>query len=93
MLKVKMFQDDEFEITGMTDGLREEDFVFNMKTKEGYPFEAKPMGDRALKKWYRENIDKLIGQMGTVKYFGYTATENAVPNLPVFKSLRDKTDL
>ena len=93
MLKVKMFQDDEFEITGMTDGLREEDFVFNMKTKDGYPFEAKPMGDRALKKWYRENIDKLIGQMGTVKYFGYTATENAVPNLPVFKSLRDKTDL
>ena len=93
MLKVKMFQDDEFEITGMTNGLREEDFVFNMKTKEGYPFEAKPMGDRALKKWYRENIDKLIGQMGTVKYFGYTATENAVPNLPVFKSLRDKTDL
>lgn len=45
-----MFQDDEFEITGMTDGLREEDFVFNMKTKDGYPFEAKPMGDRALKK-------------------------------------------
>lgn len=93
MLKVKMFQDDEFEITGMTDGLREEDFVFNMKTKEGYPFEAKPMGDRALKKWYRENIDKLIGQMGTVKYFGYTTTGNPVPNLPVFKSLRDKTDL
>lgn len=31
--------------------------------------------------------------MGTVKYFGYTATENTVPNLPVFKSLRDKTDL
>ena len=31
--------------------------------------------------------------MGTVKYFGYTATENAVPNLPVFKSLRDKTEL
>lgn len=25
-------------------------FVFNMKTKDGYPFEAKPMGDRALKK-------------------------------------------
>lgn len=93
MLKIKMFQDGEFKIVGITDGLREEDFVFNMETKEGYPFEAKPMGDRALKKWYRENIDKLIGQMGTVKYFGYTTTENAVPNLPVFKSLRDKTDL
>lgn len=93
MVKVKMFQDGEFKIVGITDGLREEDFVFNMETKEGYPFEAKPMGDRALKKWYRENIDKLIGQMGTVKYFGYTTTENAVPNLPVFLNLRDKKDI
>jgi DNA ligase-1 len=50
MLKIKMFQDGEFKIVGITDGLREEDFVFNMETKEGYPFEAKPMGDRALKK-------------------------------------------
>ena len=31
--------------------------------------------------------------MGTVKYFGYTATENAVPNLPVFLNLRDKKDI
>lgn len=93
MLKVKMFQDDEFKIVGITDGLREEDFVFNMETKEGYPFEAKPMGDRTLKKWYRDNIDQIIGKMATVKYFGYTATDKPVPNLPIFKSLRDKIDM
>ena len=93
MIKVKMFQDAEFEITGITDGLREEDFVFNMKTKEGYPFEAKPMGDRALKKWYREHIDQLIGKLATVKFFGYTTTDKPVPNLPVMKALRDKIDM
>ena len=93
MLKVKMFQDDEFKIVGITDGLREEDFVFNMETKEGYPFEAKPMGDRSLKKWYRENIDQIIGKVATVKYFGYTSTDKPVPNLPVMKALRDKIDM
>ena len=93
MIKVKMFQDAEFEITGITDGLREEDFVFNMKTKEGYPFEAKPMGDRALKKWYREHIKQLIGKLATVKFFGYTTTDKPVPNLPVMKALRDQIDM
>lgn len=93
MLKVKMFQDAEFEIVGMTEGLREEDFVFNLKTKEGYLFEAKPMGDRALKQWYRKNIDNIIGKFATVKYFGYTATDKPVPNLPVMKALRDEIDM
>ena len=89
MIKIKMFQDDEFQITGITEGLRKEDFVFNMITREGYPFEAKPMGDRALKDWYRENIDKIIGKYATVKYFGYTTTDKPVPNLPVMKALRE----
>ena len=93
MLKVKMFQDAEFEIAGMTEGLREEDFVFNLKTKEGYTFEAKPMGDRALKQWYRENINNIIGKFATVKYFGYTTTDKPVPNLPVMKALRDEIDM
>lgn len=93
MIKLKEFQDFEYQIVGMSEGLREEDFVFNLVTKEGYPFQAKPKGDRELKKWYRENIDKLIGKMMTVKYFGYTTTEHPVPNLPVAISLRDKNDL
>lgn len=93
MLKVKQFQDSEFEITGLVDGLRDEDLCFSLKTKEGYAFKAKPIGDRLLKQWYREHIDELIGKMGTVKFFGYTTTDTPVPFLPVFKSVRDKTDL
>ena len=93
MQKIKLFTDDEYEIVGITEGLRDEDFVFNMKTKEGYPFEAKPMGNRELKQWYRDNIDNLIGELGIVKHFGMTTTAEPVPNLPVFKYIRDKRDM
>lgn len=93
MIKVKMFDDDEFEITGISHGLRPEDMCFVMKTKEGCEFKAKPVGDRELKEWYINNINSLIGKMGTVKYFGYTNTECKVPNLPIFKCLRDDSDL
>ena len=88
MLKIKMFQDSEFKIVGITEGLRPEDFVFNMETKEGYSFEAKPIGDINLKKWYRDNLQNIIGKYGTVKFFGYTHTDKPVPNLPVFKNVR-----
>lgn len=93
MQKIKLFSDDEFEITGITEGLREEDFVFNLKTKEGYTFEAKPIGSREVKKKYREMLNSLIGTMGTVKFFGYTNTSEPVPNLPVFICPRIKKDI
>ena len=93
MIKVKMFDDDEFEIIGISEGLRPEDMCFVLKTKEGCEFKAKPTGDRELREWYLKNIDALIGKMGTVKYFGYTNTECRVPNLPIFKSVRDEGDL
>ena len=50
MQKVKKFVDAEFKVTGFTEGLREEDFVFNLITEDGKAFEAKPIGDRTLKK-------------------------------------------
>lgn len=87
MIKVKVFQDDEFRIMGATPGLRPEDMVFIMKMKDGKTFEAKPVGDRILREWYLDNIDILIGQYATVKFFGYGV--NGRPNLPVFKCLRN----
>ncbi len=87
MMKLKRFSDAEFKITGISEGLREEDMCFTLETKEGYPFKAKPIGTREDKQWYREHISELIGKMGTVKYFGMTNTDKPVPNLPVFKNL------
>lgn len=89
MCKIKEFQDSEFKILGLVEGLRDEDLCFLMETDKGYQFKAKPIGTRDDKKFYREHISELIGKMGTVKFFGYTHTDKPVPNLPVFKSVRE----
>lgn len=87
MIKVKMYQDDEFEIVGYSDGLRPEDMVFICKTQAGKEFEAKPMGPRELKYEYLDRMDELIGKMATVKYFYYS--DDGRPLQPVLKCIRD----
>lgn len=87
MIKIKEYQDDEFEIVGFSEGLRDEDMVFVCKTSEGKEFEAKPMGSRELKYEYLDRMDEIIGKMATVKYFIYS--EENVPMQPVLKCIRD----
>jgi len=68
-IKVKDYLEDSFRILGWKPGLRPvEDMVFVLKTKDGKEFEAKPMGDRNVKREYVENIDDCIGRLGDVKY-------------------------
>lgn len=87
MIKIKMYQDAEFEITGLSEGLREEDMCFTLVTEDGIEFKAKPTGTRELKQQYREDLDQLIGKMATVKYF-YLSDEGT-PLQPVLKCIRD----
>lgn len=87
MVKFKMYQDAEFEITGLSEGLRPEDMCFTLKTEEGIEFKAKPMGSRELKEQYREDLNNLIGKMATVKFF-YLSDEGT-PLQPVLKAIRD----
>lgn len=91
--KIKEFTDSEFKILGIVEGLREEDMCFLMEMPDGTQFKAKPIGDRSQKQYYREHINEIIGQMGTVKYFGMTNTEHPVPNLPSFRAVRYNNDL
>ncbi len=93
MCKIKEFQDAEFKILGLVEGLREEDMCFLLETDKKYTFKAKPIGTREDKQWYRDHINEIVGKFGVVKYFGYTNTENPVPNLPVFKSVRLDSDV
>ncbi len=92
-LKIKEFQDSEFLIKGIVEGLREEDMCFLMAMPDGTEFKAKPIGDRLQKQYYREHINEIIGKMGTVKYFGMTHTEHPVPNLPSFRTVRYENDI
>lgn len=87
MIKVKMYQDAEFEITGISEGLRDEDMCFTLITKDGKEFKAKPMGSREVKQQYRDNLRQLIGKMATVKFF-YLSDEGT-PLQPVLKCIRD----
>lgn len=87
MIKIKEYQDGEFEITGLSEGLREEDMCFTCVASNGTEFKAKPMGSRELKQEYRENLDNIIGKMATVKFF-YLSDEG-VPLQPCIKCIRD----
>lgn len=87
MIKFKMYQDAEFEITGISEGLRPEDMCFTLKTEDDIEFKAKPMGSKELKEQYREDLPKLIGKMATVKFF-YLSDEGT-PLQPVLKAIRD----
>ena len=87
MVKFKMYQDAEFEITGISEGLREEDMCFTLVTEDGIEFKAKPMGSRELKQQYRNDLQNLIGKMATVKYF--YLSDDGTPLQPVFKAIRD----
>lgn len=87
MIKVKEYQDEEFEITGYSEGLRPEDMVFTCITNEGKTFEAKPIGPRELKYEYLERMDEIIGKMATVKFFGYS--DVGIPTQTTLKCIRD----
>ena len=49
MVKFKLYKEAEFTITGLSEGLRDEDMCFTLETDDGIPFKAKPMGSRDIK--------------------------------------------
>ena len=87
MVKFKMYQDAEFKILGISEGLRPEDMCFILVTEDGIEFKAKPMGSRELKEQYRDDLPNLVGKFATVKYF-YLSDEGT-PLQPVLKAIRD----
>lgn len=87
MVKFKLYKESEFIITGLSEGLRDEDMCFTLETADGISFKAKPMGSRDIKDQYRKDLNQLIGRMATVKYF-YLSDEGT-PLQPVLKSIRD----
>ena len=91
MIKVKMYQEEEFEIIDYSEKLRDEDFCFICKTKEGKVFEAKPIGTREQKSEYLEDMDNIIGKLGTVKFFEWS--KDGVPLQPVFQTVRYDSDI
>ena len=86
LVKLKERKDDEFEITGIRNGLRDEDMCFTLKTKDGKEFAAKPVGDIESRKYFLEHYKEFIGKMATCTYF--SLSKDGVPTQPVLKSIR-----
>lgn len=87
MVKLKDFQDAEFKVVGYKEGLRPTtDMVFVLELEDGRTFEAKPFGDDTIKQKYIDSFESLKGEMGTVKFFQYSA--EGVPILTSFKCFR-----
>lgn len=87
-VKLKLYKDEEFEITGIEEGLRPEDMCFWLKTKQGKPFKAKPVGSRELRENYLEIWETLVGRMATVKFFIWS--DDNVPMQPILKCIREE---
>jgi len=91
LLKVKEFQDDEFEIVGGEEnkGRQEGQCSLICKTKEGATFKVKPEGTDEQRQWYWDNLESIIGKMLTVRFFSYTTSKTPVPRFPIGVAIRD----
>ncbi len=89
LLKLKNFDDSEFEIIGFKSGKGKYEDVptFELKTEEGHVFEAVPKGNEEQRSEYLKNADGYIGKFATVRYFGLTNTDKPVPRFPVITIL------
>ena len=89
--KYKVFEDAEFEITGVEEGrgkLAGHAGSFICVTKEGNEFKAKLKGKLSDLKEYWENQKQYIGKTLTVQFQGLT-NKNNVPRFPVALRFRE----
>lgn len=89
LLKVKEFDDAEFQITGIEEGrgkLAGHVGAFVCRTADGKEFKAKAKGDTSNLKQYFENNQLWKGRLLTVQYQGLTGY--GIPRFPVGIRLR-----
>lgn len=100
LLKVKEFDETEFEIVGgkifkvpittiptEVDDREADSFTFTCATSDGKEFDVKPTGSRVQRKSYVLNLTGCICKDITVSHFGYT--DDGLPRFPVGKAIRD----
>jgi DNA ligase-1 len=87
LLKYKLFQDDEFEITGYYygKGVNENIVTWTCKTKDGKKFNVLQEGTHEEKRAIKPK--DCLGKMLTVKY--QNLTDDGIPRFPVGKGIRE----
>jgi DNA ligase-1 len=92
LLKVKSFEDEEFEVIGGRAGRGKmaDQCIFRCKTKTGEEFNVTPIGNEEQRRKYLTNLNKYIGKMLTVKFKGKSLDKK--PIHAVGKGFREKFD-
>ena len=90
LIKLKDYQDAEFKIIGVKEGLRPEDMCFIMETDLGKQFTAKPACDAQTRIHYLNNSELYSVKYGTCKFFYYS--EDKIHLQPVFKNVREEDE-
>ncbi len=93
LLKMKTFQDNEFEIVGWQVGKGRFASVptFKCVTKTGQTFDVTPRGTEEERLEMLKEADQSVGKLLTVKYF--MLSPDLVPLYPVGLNIRDESDL
>lgn len=93
LLKVKSFDDDEFEVVGFHHGKGkfETCVIWECVTKDGGSFDCVPRGSFDQRNEWLESGDDYIGQLLKVKYFGFS--DDGLPRFPVGIGFRLLADL
>jgi ATP-dependent DNA ligase len=83
LLKVKSFNDEEFEIVGFTEGKGKdkETVIWICKTDKGEIFNVRSADTYENRKEYFQNAHQYVGRMLSVKYFG--VSDEGIPRFPV----------
>jgi len=99
LLKVKRFQDEEFEIVDTYEeaqsinGLSYKAICFTCKTKEGSLFNCRPKGTLVDRQEMLKNRESYIGQKLTVRFFAWTDENQGkgkkVPQFPIGIAVRN----
>ncbi len=91
LLKVKLFDDDEFEIVGSKEGKGRDEGVicFSCKLPNGVLVDVPMDGDKEVLKQMWLDRDKYLGKMLTVQFFGYTDSNPPSLRFPRGKVLRE----
>lgn len=87
--KYKLFQEEEFIITGYTEGTGREEgmVVWQCETKQGKIFHVRPRGGYKAREQMFQDAKQYIGKKLTVCFQEYTREQ--IPRFPVAKAIRE----
>jgi len=90
--KFKEFQDSEYQIVGVMDGVGKEKgaAIFACHTSEGRVFHVRPAGDYESRRQMFTNRDQYVGQWLNVRF--QNMTDDNVPRFPVGRGIREMVD-